>query len=126
MPRILIIDDEAQIRLMLRMTFEDEGYEVVEASDGAEGIELFTCNPTDCVITDIIMPEKEGIETILELKKLDPELKIIAISGGGKSSPDDYLAAAERLGANRTFFKPIDRAELVTAVRELLQCEQTS
>jgi len=120
MARILIIDDDVQILDMLRQTLECEGYEVVDATNGKEGIRLYRENPADLIITDIIMPEKEGIETIIELKRNFPDVKIIAISGGGRITPEGYLSMAKRLGANRTFEKPVERDELLAAVRELI------
>ena len=120
MAQILIIDDDDQLRLMLRKTLERSGYEVVEAPNGKEGIKRFREMPCDLVITDLIMPEKEGIETIVELKKDFPDVKIIAISGGDRSKPESYLNLAKQLGAKRVFPKPIDREELLNAVRELL------
>ena len=121
MARILIIDDEVQILNMLRQMLEGEGYEVVEAPDGKEGLKLYRKNPTDLIITDLIMPEKEGIETIQELTQDFPNIKIIAMSGGGRVGPGDYLHLAKMLGAQHTFAKPIEREELLKAVRELLK-----
>ena len=120
MARILIIDDDEQILAMLRQTLEREGYEVVDASDGKEGLRRYRENPTDLIITDLIMPEKEGIETILELRRDFPDVKIIAISGGGRIDPGQYLSIAKSFGAQYTFAKPIERKELLKAVRELL------
>ncbi len=120
MAHILIIDDELQIRLMLRKLFESEGYTVTEASDGIGGIKRYHENPADLIITDLIMPEKEGIETIRELKKKYPDVKIIAMSGGGKGNPDGYLNLAKKLGAIQTFEKPIRKEELLKAVNNLI------
>jgi YesN/AraC family two-component response regulator len=120
MPSILIIDDDAQILKMLRQILERESYDVTEAFNGKQGLRLYRKNPTDLVITDIIMPEKEGIEIIIELKRDYPDVKIIAISGGGRINPEDYLDIAKRLGAHRIFTKPVERKELLNAVRELL------
>src|SRR5210317_1834310 len=111
MPNILIIDDDNQFRTMLRKMVERNGYEVIEASDGKEGIKLYRKNPTDLIITDLIMPEKDGIETIQELRKDFPDVKIIAISGGGRLGPHDYLHLAKMLGAQRTLTKPIELDE---------------
>jgi PAS domain S-box-containing protein len=119
--RILVIEDEPQMRTMLKQMLEDKGCDVVEASDGKEGIKLYRANPFDLIVTDIIMPEREGIEIIIELKKDFPDVKIIAISGGGRSEPESYLNLAEQLGAKRVFPKPIDREELLNAVRDLLK-----
>jgi len=118
--RILIIDDDVQILDMLRQTLEREGYEVVDASNGKKGIRLYREKPADLIITDIIMPEKEGIETIIELKRDFPDVKIIAISGGGKIRSEEYLSMAKKLGARYTFSKPVKREELLAAVRELI------
>jgi len=120
MARILIIEDDDQTRSMLRQVLEREGYEVVDAPDGREGIRLYRGKPTDLIITDIIMPEKEGIETIMELKRDFPDVKIIAMSGGGRIGPDEYLHVAKKLGAQRTFAKPVEREEMLKAIRELL------
>jgi CheY-like chemotaxis protein len=120
MPRILIIDDDTQFRLMLRRLLEKEGYEVVEAADGRIGIEMFRLFPSDVVITDIIMPEKEGVETIVSLRKEHPDLKIIAISGGGRNAPGDYLLLAHKLGARVTMEKPLDRTRLLVVLKEMI------
>jgi YesN/AraC family two-component response regulator len=120
MARILIIDDEPQLLNMLGQTLEREGYGIVKASNGKEGIKLYRENPIDLIVTDIIMPEKEGIETIFELKKDFPDIKIIAISGGGRIEPEEYLDIAKKMGAQRTLAKPVTREDLLNAVRELL------
>lgn len=120
MARILIIDDNDQVRLSLRMALEDADYSVEEAADGVAGLRLFHQKPVDLIITDLIMPEKEGLETILDLKKDSPETKIIAISGDCNADPDSYLFTAKAMGASRTFKKPINLAELLDAIEELL------
>lgn len=118
--RILVVDDEDQIRAMLRQVLERAGYAVIDAPNGRVALRLFREDPADLIITDLIMPEKEGIETIRELRKEFPEVKIIAISGGGQVSPEAYLDVAEGLGAHRTFAKPIAHQELLGAVAELV------
>ena len=120
MERILIIDDDAQVLDVIHLALAREGYEVLKASNGKEGIKLHRKNPVDLVITDLIMPEKDGIETILELTAEFPEVKIIAISGGGHIGPEDYLLMANMFGAKRTLAKPIERNDLVKAVKEVL------
>ncbi|MFQ5952494.1 MAG: response regulator [Candidatus Omnitrophota bacterium] len=121
MARVLIIDDNVEIRDLLRRWLEDEGYKVVEASDGDIGLKLYREEPADLVIADIIMPKKEGIETMLEIRREHPEAKIIAISGGGIEKPDRYLEGAKLIGgALRTFAKPFKRKEFLEAVKELL------
>jgi len=121
MERILIIDDEASIRSMIRLILEREGYIVVEASDGAEGIQRFREVPADLVITDLIMPNKDGIGMILDLKKEFSTAKIIAMSGGGLNHPEGYLRGAKKLGAAYTLAKPVNRQELLRAVKDTLK-----
>jgi DNA-binding response OmpR family regulator len=121
MARILIIDDEEAVLELLKRLFELEGYEVVLAKDGKIGERLFRQQPADLVITDIFMPEQEGIETIMDLRRDFPYVKIIAISGGGSAMTyGSFLKIAELQGAQRTFSKPLDIKELLQAVRELL------
>lgn len=117
--RILVIEDDEKIIALLRSFLEGEGYEVVEAENGAVGTQRFRENRIDLVITDLIMPEKEGIETIRELKAIDPQVKIIAISGGGVLDPEQYLGIVKRLGVHRTFAKPFSRDDIVSAVNQL-------
>ena len=121
MARIIVIDDDVQIRVLLKEILQQEGYEVVDAPDGLEGVRLYRENPADLVITDIIMPEKEGLEIIRELRTDFPEVKIMAISGGGRIGPEPYLQIAERLGAKSILTKPIERDELIGAVRMALK-----
>lgn len=120
MKHILIIDDEPKIRLLLRKMFESQGYKVTEASNGNEGIALFHTDPADLILTDLVMPEKEGIETIVELKRENPDIKIIAMSGGGRFNHAGYLDIAKRLGADQSLEKPIARDTLLKAVRALI------
>jgi len=120
MPRILIIDDDHHILIMTKKMLERAGFQVELASNGNEGLELFKMMPVDLVITDIIMPEKEGLETIRAMKKLRADLKIIAMSGGGKISSDNYLDAAKIFGATRVLGKPFSQKQMVSAVHELL------
>ena len=121
MARILIIDDESQIRSMLRLMLERVGYEIAEAPDGIEGIRQYRENPADLIITDLIMPNKDGIGMIIDLKKEFHKVKIIAMSGGGVNRPEGYLDGAKKLGATRTLTKPIDRDEMLKAVKETLK-----
>ena len=120
MVRILVIDDDVHILRALRWMLEGEGYEVVEAVDGNEGIKLLRREPIDLVITDIIMPEKEGLETIMELRRDFPSVKIVAMSGGGHVSPKEYLYLAKKLGAQHTLCKPFTRQETLGAIRDIL------
>jgi len=121
MALILIIDDEPQIRSMLKLMLERDGYEVAEAPDGIEGIKIYRQNPADLIITDLIMPNKDGIGTIIDLKKEFPDVKIIAMSGGGLNKPQGYLKGAKKLGAACTLTKPIDRNEMLKAIKDVLK-----
>lgn len=120
MAKILVIDDDRQVRQMIMLTLQRDGFTVFEAEDGNQAMEMYRRERFDLVITDIVMPGKEGIETIMEMKGVDPDASIIAISGGGRINPEDYLTWARRFGVDRTFTKPVDRAELLAAVHELL------
>ena len=119
--RVLVIEDDPQMRRVLKQIIEDKGHDVVVASNGKEGIKRYRANPFDLVVTDIIMPEKEGLETIIELKRDFPDVKIIAISGGGKIDAETYLNMAKDFGVAYTFAKPVEREELLNAVRDLLK-----
>jgi DNA-binding response OmpR family regulator len=119
--RILIIDDDEQIRVLLQQMMEWAGFEVAAAENGKIAMRLQQQQPADLVITDLIMPEQEGLETISRLKKEYKGIKIIAISGGGRIGPEAYLPAAQELGADRIFSKPFDVQEVVDAVRDLLK-----
>jgi DNA-binding response OmpR family regulator len=120
MKKILIIDDEQVIRTLLTHLFEKYNYEVLEASNGNKGLALFKEHNPDLIITDLIMPEKEGLETIREIRKTDQDVKIIAMSGGGTASLGTYLKAAKKLGAQYSFDKPFKIKELLAAVQSLL------
>jgi DNA-binding response OmpR family regulator len=120
MAKILVLDDELSILLMIKKMLEKAGHEVYIALNGKEGMLLFEKNKPDLVVSDIIMPEKEGLETIFELRRMYPDLKIIAISGGGRIGPDGYLPGAKLLGADMVFQKPLDQKEFVNAVDQLL------
>jgi CheY-like chemotaxis protein len=130
MPSILIIDDEEDVRDALRMVLERAGHQVRIASNGNEALALQREEPAQLVITDIIMPEKDGVRTIKEMRQEFPGLRIIAISGGGGVEPlaykpgaittTAYLAAAKEVGADRVFTKPFERKDLIQAVNELL------
>lgn len=121
MPRILIIDDDDPYRATVRKMLEKAGYDdIEEAANGKIGMKIFRRQPFDLVITDMIMPDQEGIETIRELIRTDPRIKIIAISGGGRMAPQGYLEMAGNLGAHRTLAKPFQKADLIEMVQALL------
>ncbi|MFH0824257.1 MAG: response regulator [Pseudomonadota bacterium] len=121
MPSVLIIDDEASVRFIFRRVLESKGFEVIEASDGEMGLRMYRENPVDVVVTDIIMPVKDGAETISEFRSEFPNGRIIAISGGGLAiAGNTCLTLAKAMGANLTMTKPVDADELAEAVRSLL------
>ncbi len=118
MSRVLLIDDDELVRVSLMKVLENAGHEVVTAGDGNEGMKFFKENDFDIVITDLIMPEKDGIETILDMKKTSPDMPIIAISGGGRfSNPDLYLSSAREFGAVTVLAKPFALKEFLDAVQ---------
>lgn len=119
--RILVIDDEEAVRETIRENLEDCGFHVAEATDGEQGIQLISLgDPPDIVITDIIMPKKEGLETIMEIRRKFPGIKLVAISGGGRTKTMDFLEIAEKLGADAILPKPLDLDELEKTVRRLV------
>lgn len=119
--RILVIDDEREIRTLIVKVLSRAGYEVQTAVDGKEGVKLYRESPSDLVITDLIMPNQEGIETIIQLRRDFPEVKIIAISGGNKYRSEPNLTNAVALGAKRALAKPFNIEELLEAVRDVLE-----
>ncbi len=124
MARVLIIDDDDVARAVLLRTLTMAGHEAIGARDGVEGMARFRYHsvhrPVDLVITDIFMPNQEGLATIMELRRASPSLKIIAISGGGARASLDVLPVAEALGAHRSLRKPFTPAEVMEAVRAVL------
>ncbi len=121
MKRILVIDDDDTFRVMLGKLFRNAGYEVTVAENGKEAIRRQEANPADLIVTDLIMPDQEGLETIMAIRKSYPATKIIAMSGGGLLQPGRYLELAENLGAQRTFTKPFKNTEILQAANELLK-----
>lgn len=119
--RILVIDDDNAVRKTICENLKECGYDVLEAVDGEQGL-LFleTGNLPAIVITDIIMPRKEGLETIIEIRKKYPAIKLVAISGGGRTRSADFLQLAERLGSNAILPKPIDMDELERTITTLI------
>jgi len=110
---------------MLKLMLERDGYEVAEAPDGIEGIKVYRQKPADLIITDLIMPNKDGIGMIIDLKKEFPNVKIIAMSGGGLNKPEGYLRGAKKLGAACTLTKPIDRDEMLRTIKDVLKSPST-
>lgn len=123
MVRVLILDDEESLRQVLCEVFEEAGYEVVPADGGESGVRLFTEEPTDLVITDLIMPGKEGIETIRELRQHSVDVKIIAISGRGGPYVKANLDRALAVGADCAIPKPFTPTDILEAASKLLSGE---
>ncbi len=120
MSRILIIDDDRMVRDTLKVILVAAGHQVALATDGKDGLRIFAEFQPQLIITDILMPEKEGVETIQDLRQLVPNLPIIAISGGGRVGNMSFLKVAQQFGADRTFAKPFEPDEILGAVNELL------
>ena len=118
--RILVIDDEELIREVVKEMLEVEGYVVTTAANGKEGLQIYQRESPDLIITDIFMPEMEGLETIRTLQQDSSRVKIIAISGGGERGMISFLTYAKRFGALRTLQKPFSREDLLRTVREVL------
>ena len=114
--KILVVDDMENVRKLIRLTLESDGHEVLEAQDGIQAIVVANrCTP-DLLITDIVMPNKEGLETIMEFRRIHPDVPIIAISGGGKFNTIDYLPLARKMGASLTLRKPFGPSQIIDAV----------
>ena len=121
MTRILVVDDEELVRETLCFMLEEAGFEILEAADGVEALHVFDEHEVDVVVTDIFMPEKEGLETITELRQRKPDVKIIAISGGGGHVNLDYLEFAKTFGARSVLTKPFLREQVLSAVKAILE-----
>lgn len=120
MATILLVDDDEAFRRMLQRLLVRAGYEVIEAADGRSALQALAGVTVDLAIIDIIMPVMEGIETIRSLQQTHAEMKIIAMSGGGRIKAHDYLTTAQAFGAVRVFRKPFDSKELIAAIEEVL------
>ncbi len=118
--RVLIIDDDIELLRQMVMAFRSRAFEVVAAPDGQAGLAQFAKSPTDLVVTDIIMPNREGIETIVALKKRRPSVKVIAISGGYRVGPEDFLNLAGHVGADGVLAKPFKLSKLLDKAEALL------
>jgi DNA-binding NtrC family response regulator len=121
MAKILVVDDDPQIIRMLEKLLKKEGHEVFSACDGMEAKDRWDENSPDLLITDIVMPQKEGLDLILEVQRERPDLKVIAISGGDRIEPEYYLELAQIIGAYKTLVKPFNPKDLLKAVNELLE-----
>ncbi len=124
MNKVLVVDDEEPLRFSIRTILETQDYDVVEASNGNEAIAQVVKENPDLVIMDIIMPEKEGIETILELRSKYPNLRIIAMSGGGRLHAEEFLMVARGLHIVGTLKKPFQLQDLLDMVEKALEKEE--
>jgi CheY-like chemotaxis protein len=118
--RILVVDDNDDLRATIGALLTADGFEVALAADGQAALAQQQASPADLVLTDLFMPDKDGIETIIELRKLSPEIKIVAMSGWTSTQGSDYLQVAREIGAVHTLQKPFDPAELSRVLRRLL------
>lgn len=123
MARILVIDDEDLVRMTVSQMLERDGHTISEAADGQKGLVMLRENPVDLVITDILMPNKEGMETITELRQIYSGLKIIAMSGGGRIRNTGFLSVAEKLGADAVLSKPFRSQQLRDTVNACLESD---
>jgi DNA-binding response OmpR family regulator len=124
MPGILIVEDDRELREMLRISFARKKFTVLEAQNGREAILHFKPSVTNIVVTDLIMPDEDGLKVIMRLREIKPSIKIIAISGGGKAGPGNYLNLAKALGADAIFPKPFSVNDLMVKIDDLLEDEQ--
>jgi CheY-like chemotaxis protein len=125
MPGILIVEDDVELREMLKLSLARHKFTVVECANGREAITHFKPSITDLIVTDLIMPEEDGLKVIMKIRELKPSIKIIAISGGGKAGPGSYLNLAKVLGADAVFSKPFSVNELISKIYELLHFEES-
>jgi DNA-binding response OmpR family regulator len=120
MARILVIDDDKIMNAMIVQMLKDAGFKAKGAADGGIGLKLLDSQPFDLIVTDIVMPEIEGLEMIQVIRSINRTIPIIAISGGGRTGPESYLSTAKTLGADHIFEKPFDKGPFLAAVRECL------
>lgn len=124
MTRVLIVDDEEMVRITIRQMLEKVGLQVDVANNGETGLERQRADPADLLITDIIMPDMDGIEMIIEFRKEFPKTKIVAVSGGGRLGNQDFLKVAKQIGADAVLPKPFKRSELLEAITRALKPKQ--
>ena len=121
MPGVLIVEDDKELREMLKLSLSRRNFTVFEADNGKSAIAHFKPTITDLVVTDIIMPEEDGLKVVIKLRELKPTIKIIAISGGGKVGPGSYLNLAKALGADAIYSKPFSINDLIAKIEQLLE-----
>lgn len=117
MPKILLVEDDDQLRGMLKLLLTSAGYEVSEATNGKRVCDMHQQQRFDLVITDVVMPDIDGLAVIMGLRRIDKDVRIIAMSGGGQGKGEDYLRIAQKLGADLTLSKPFGNDEFLEAVR---------
>ncbi len=120
MAGVMIVEDDASLRQLLREAFENRKFTVITAADGREALRKFKPSVVDVVITDLLMPEEDGLVVIMKIREMKPAVKLVAISGGGKAGPGSYLQIAGKLGADLLLAKPFLPTELVMKVRALI------
>jgi DNA-binding NtrC family response regulator len=120
MAKILVIDDDAAIRDVIFQLLQDGGHTLTMAENGREGVALFRANRPDLVITDIIMPEQEGIETLKQIRQIQPDAKVVVVSGGGRLGNEPYLDVARAMGALDTIEKPFDPDDFIRRIARCL------
>jgi len=120
MAHILVIDDDPVLRRVVTLALEAAGHSVLRCENGRKAVAFLEHDHADLLVTDIVMPEMDGVETVRAVRQLDPDLPILAISGGGSFDPKDYLGIAQALGATAVLPKPFRPAELVDVVSQLL------
>jgi CheY-like chemotaxis protein len=124
MPGVLLVEDDKELREMLKLSLLRKNFTVIEAENGRDAITHFKPSMTDLVVTDLIMPEEDGLKVVIKLRELKPSIKIIAISGGGKVGPGSYLNLAKALGADAIYSKPFSINDLISKIEQLLETEQ--
>jgi DNA-binding response OmpR family regulator len=121
MPVILLVEDDRDLREMLRDALMRKDYTVLEADNGKEALIRFKPGVTDLLVTDLIMPDEDGLKVIIKIRELKPSIKVIAISGGGKAGPASYLDLAKALGADAVYSKPFSVNDMIIKIEELLK-----
>ncbi len=119
MTNVLLIDDDEMVLETFQIILSSDGHNVSTASDGNAGLALCRSQKFDVVVTDVVMPEKDGLEVLMTLRKTNPEVKVVVVSGGGRTSAKDYLEMAKLLGADKVLYKPITATELSETIVEL-------
>jgi CheY-like chemotaxis protein len=123
--RVLVVDDDAELRTTTQQLLESEGFSVSVAANGSEALDLLRRRPADIVLTDVFMPEKDGIETIVDLHREFPQAKVIVMSGSEAPRFRNVMVAARELGATRSLPKPLDAGQLIATIRELASSPPT-